>query len=148
MNTFIYNSYIVEHPGVVQFYQADEQRLAEESQAVRRHRYEPAPQPLLTYLIAGAAVLVVVFAALFESADSWSNGLLLSAWMVLWAIAFAGVALLYAPVRRTLKMTRHGYHAWVQSRQQAAADDRIWNAALQDARLMADLARAMDRQSR
>ncbi|GGH65863.1 hypothetical protein GCM10010975_34090 [Comamonas phosphati] len=147
MSNFIYNSYSVEHPGVVHFYQADEQRLAG-LQAARRERYEPAPQPLLSYLIAGAAVLVVVFAALFESAGSWSNGLLLSAWMVLWAIAFAGVALLYAPVRRTLKMMRYGYRAWVQSRQQAAADDRIWNAALQDARLMADLARAMDRQRR
>jgi hypothetical protein len=148
MNTFIYNSYIVEHPGLVQFYQADEQRLAEESQVVRRHRYEPAPQPLLTYLIAGAAVLVVVFAALFGSVENLSNGFLLSAWMVLWAIAFAGVALLYAPVRRTLKMVHYGYRAWVHSRQQAAADERIWNAALQDARLMADLARAMDRQRR
>ena len=36
----------------------------------------------------------------------------------------------------------------VNSRQQAATDERVWNAALQDARLMADLARAMDRQSR
>jgi hypothetical protein len=41
---------------------------------------------------------------------------------------------------------RAGYRAWTESRQQAAADERIWNAALQDARLMADLARAMDRQ--
>jgi hypothetical protein len=43
-------------------------------------------------------------------------------------------------------MARAGYRAWTESRQQAAADERIWNAALQDARLMADLARAMDRQ--
>lgn len=147
MSNFIYNSYSVEHPGVVRFYSTDVQRLAAQ-QAPRRHRYEPAPQPLLTYLIAGAAVLVVVFAALFESAESWGNGFLLSAWMVLWAIAFAGVALLSGPLRRTFKLLGSGYRAWVQSRQQAAADERIWNAALQDARLMADLARAMDRQRR
>jgi hypothetical protein len=30
----------------------------------------------------------------------------------------------------------------------AAEDERTWNMALQDARLMADLARAMDRQER
>jgi hypothetical protein len=57
-----------------------------------------------------------------------------------------GLALFSAPARRAAMMARAGYRAWTESRQQAAADERIWNAALQDARLMADLARAMDRQ--
>ena len=54
---------------------------------------------------------------------------------------FAGVA------RRTAATLRAGHRAWVQSRKQAAEDERTWNAALKDARIMADLSRAMQHQS-
>lgn len=43
---------------------------------------------------------------------------------------------------------RAGYRAWVISRKQAAEDERTWNAALKDARVMAELSRAMQGQGR
>lgn len=52
----------------------------------------------------------------------------------------AGIA---AFVRRSSVTLRAGYRAWVSSRRQAAEDERTWNAALKDARLMAELSRAM-----
>ena len=145
MSNCIYNSYSVENTGVVQFYRTEEQRLADAGQVSRGVKH--ARQPLLTYVIAGAAALVLILANWFESSEA--QGLpMLTAWAVLWAMAFASITLFSTPVRRAVRMARSGYRAWDHSRQQAAADERIWNAALQDARLMADLARAMDRQSR
>lgn len=43
---------------------------------------------------------------------------------------------------------RASYRAWVNSRKQAAEDEHTWNAALKDARVMAELSRAMQGQAR
>lgn len=139
MSNFIYNSYCVEHPGVVHVYQAEQAR---KSAAKPFSGKRGASALLLAALV--AALMVVVH----EVAHNWTDGHMLGAWVVLWVAAFLGLALFSAPARRAAMVARAGYRAWQDSRQQAAADDRIWNAALQDARLMADLARAMDRQGR
>ena len=60
----------------------------------------------------------------------------------------AGLRLLSDAARRTSVTVRAGHRDWVQSRKQAAEDERTWNAALQDARVMADLSRAMQGESR
>ena len=51
-------------------------------------------------------------------------------------------------VRRAAVTVRAGHRDWVQSRKQAVEDELIWNAALKDARIMADLSRAMQGQAR
>ncbi len=76
--------------------------------------------------------------------DTWSEGHTLTAWMVLWLIAFAALALLAGPVRRAASMLRAGFHAWKEARRREAEDEKTWNAALHDARIMADLSRAMN----
>ncbi|RGE46384.1 hypothetical protein DZC30_04005 [Comamonas testosteroni] len=141
MSNFIFNSYCVEHPGVVRVYQADDERLA----AIAAQQANKSSTSQWTVL---AVLLAALAAGIFQATETWSDGHMLAAWIVLWAMAFASVALFTTPARRALRMVRSAYRAWTLSRQQAAADERIWNAALQDARLMADLARAMDRQSR
>ena len=67
---------------------------------------------------------------------------------LLWVLALAGWALSLSSVRRGVVTLRQGLRAWQHSRRMAAEDERTWNMALHDARLMADLARAMDRQER
>ncbi len=62
--------------------------------------------------------------------------------------ARAGLRMLAGAARRAAVMVRAGHRDWVQSRKQAAEDERTWNAALQDARIMADLSRAMHDQGR
>ncbi|MBV8247622.1 MAG: hypothetical protein JO200_04140 [Comamonas sp.] len=140
MSNFIYNSYCVEHPGVVRIYQADDERMAA---IAASHQARTQSRWMVL-----AVVLAALAAGIYQATETWSDGHMLAAWIVLWAMAFASVALFTTPVRRAINMVRTGYRAWIGSRQQAAADERIWNAALQDARLMADLARAMDRQNR
>ena len=48
--------------------------------------------------------------------------------------------------RRVEVTARDGWRAWVSSRKQAAEDERLWKAALKDARIMAELSRAMQGQ--
>lgn len=60
----------------------------------------------------------------------------------------AALRLLAGAIRRASVTLRAGHRDWVQSRKQAAEDERTWNAALQDARIMADLSRAMQNQGR
>ena len=52
--------------------------------------------------------------------------------------ALATLAAIGAPIRRTLEKQ-------AAARKQRREDDRLWNVALTDARVMADLSRAMSR---
>lgn len=58
------------------------------------------------------------------------------------------LAAIAASARRAEVLVRAGRRAWVSSRRQAAEDERTWNAALQDARAMAELSRSMQIQAR
>ena len=69
---------------------------------------------------------------------------MLAGWMVMWVIAFAGMALLAAPARSAVLGLRAAAKAWSDAHRRAAEDERTWNAALRDARIMADLSRAMN----
>lgn len=93
-------------------------------------------------LLAGlvAALLVVANAVV----ESWSEDHLLAGWVLMWLIAFVGMALLAAPARRVVVLLRGAAQSWSKARQRQAEDEKTWNAALHDARIMADLSRAMN----
>ncbi|MBS0390069.1 MAG: hypothetical protein JSS19_18815 [Proteobacteria bacterium] len=93
-------------------------------------------------LLAGLVAALMVVAN--EMVDSWSDGHLLAGWMLLWLIAFVGMALLAAPARRAAASLRGAAGSWADARRRAAEDEETWNSALHDARLMADLSRAMN----
>ncbi|HEY8359305.1 MAG TPA: hypothetical protein VIL30_17790 [Ramlibacter sp.] len=57
---------------------------------------------------------------------------------VLAALAFIGAPLRRAAVPLTTRLA-----AWSEARKQRAEDDKLWAVALTDARVMADLSRAM-----
>lgn len=137
MSNFIYNSYCVVHPGAEQISLTAEYRPVQEAAApVRRSAHFSFVWPL---------VAVMALLAAFASAG---EGSALLVGMLMWVLALAGWALSMSSVRRSLVSLRQGLRAWQHSRRMAAEDERTWNMALQDARLMADLARAMDRQER
>lgn len=50
-----------------------------------------------------------------------------------------------APVTRASAGARKLYNRWAAARLQRIQDEKLWNLALQDARIMADLSRAMSR---
>ena len=134
MTSFAHVDYPTQHPGVVR---------AENAIAALKNfaaGFDGARGAASLMLAAVVAALVVVANQVIET---WGDGHLLAAWMVLWAGVFMPIAVFAKPARRASVVLRNGYEAWMESRRQAAEDLRTWNAALQDARIMADLSRAM-----
>lgn len=137
MSNFIYNSYCVVHPGAEQITLTAAYRPVQAAEpAVARTAHSS------TFIWASVAVLSLL--AAFASAG---EGAALLVGMLLWGVALVGWALSLAPVRRSLTALRQGLRAWKRSRRQAAEDERTWQLALQDARMMADLSRAMSAQA-
>jgi hypothetical protein len=58
-------------------------------------------------------------------------------------VALHGLAVLGSPFTRLAARVRAGLAAWREERRQREEDRRLWNLALTDARVMADLSRAM-----
>lgn len=135
MTSFVHIDYRTEHPGVTRLEKA---ATAFKNVASGFDASRGAASMLLAAVV--AALLVVASQVI----DTWGDGHLLAAWMVLWVIAFTGLALLSTPVRRAVAALRTAGKAWAEARRRQAEDEKTWNAALHDARIMADLSRAMN----
>jgi hypothetical protein len=90
-----------------------------------------------------AAIVAALLVVANQVIDTWTEGHLLAAWIVLWTVAFAALALLAAPARSATAALRASLKAWNERRVRAAQDEQYWQAALSDARIMADISRAM-----
>ncbi|AEG91189.1 hypothetical protein [Ramlibacter tataouinensis] len=131
MASFVQIDHPTEHPGVVRFERAF-QALREGARGGRN-----GASLLLAAMV--AALLVVAN----QVVDTWTEGHLLAAWIVMWLVAFAALALLAAPARRGAASVRAALRNWRVARRQAAEDRKLWDVALTDARVMADISRAM-----
>lgn len=98
----------------------------------------------LTALLLAAAVasLVVVADRLIST---WADGHLLLAWVILWAVVFAGMALFADVARRAARAMLVQLDRWSKARAENRADARLWAMAKQDPRLMSDLLVARQR---
>jgi hypothetical protein len=90
-----------------------------------------------------AAVVSALLVVANQVVDTWTEGHLLAAWIVMWAVAFAALALLATPLRTGARSMRRSYASWRARAIQRAHDEEFWRAALLDARIMADISRAM-----
>ncbi|MBX3656449.1 MAG: hypothetical protein KF686_19915 [Ramlibacter sp.] len=136
MNSFVHTEYATQHPGVVRAEQTGRTLKGWASQ------FDGARGAATLLLAAIVAALLVVANQLV---DTWTEGHLLLAWVVMWTIAFAALALLAAPARNAGSVLRTALASWSARRRQAASDDKLWSLALTDARVMADISRAMTR---
>ena len=134
MNKFAHVDYPTEHSGVIR---AQNAAAAIKGIAAGFDSARGAASLLLAAIV--AALLVVANQVI----DTWSEGHLLAAWMVLWLVAFAALALLSAPARRAAAALRAGFAGWAESRRRAAEDERTWQVAIRDPRIMAELNHAM-----
>jgi hypothetical protein len=135
MTSFAHVDYPSEHPGLVRAERAA-QSLKETVQGFNGTR---AGASLLL-----AAIVASLLVVASQVIDTWTEGHLLAAWIVMWAVAFASLAVLAAPARHAAAALRVGFRRWNAARKQAAEDDRFWQLALTDARVMADISRAMN----
>jgi hypothetical protein len=134
MTSFVHVDYPVEHPGVVRA----ERVIGSIRQIARDFDATRAGASLLLAAIVAALVVVAN-----QVIDTWTEGHLLAAWIVMWAVAFAALAMFAAPAKQAAKALRAGIQRWAAARKQAAEDQKLWNLALTDARVMADISRAM-----
>ncbi len=93
-------------------------------------------------LTAGVSALVVVADQLLES---WAERHEIAAWLVLWGIAVAAIVLLRGITRMAARHAMGALDAWSAAAAKRRADERLWNMAQTDPRMMADLQAALDR---
>jgi len=134
MSRFVHVDYPTTHAGVARF----ERGLKSLAATVRSF---DGARGAATLMLAAVVSALLVIAN--EVVTTWTEGHLLAAWMALWAIGFAALALFAAPARRLGAALGRNLKAWSARRKQAAADQQLWAVALTDARVMADLSRAM-----
>lgn len=99
-----------------------------------------------------AVLLAAMVSALLVVADqlmeTWADGHLLAAWVLLWVIGFAAVALLAPTARDLATRLMQGLDGWSQQLARRRADERLWDLARKDPRVMADIQAAATRAER
>ncbi len=134
MTSFAHVHYPTQHPGVVRMERAG-QRIG--------HAVHDATRSGASLLLAAIVAALLVVAN--QVVETWSEGHLLAAWIAMWAIAFAAMALLAAPAKRAARTMKAGLVQWRATRRQAAEDRALWELAQTDSRVMSDLNCAMSR---
>lgn len=136
MTSFVNIKYSTQHPGVT--------RVESAIDAAQHMRQSfSGTRGLATLLLSAIAAAVMVVA--YQVMDSVAEGHLLVMWIALWAAAFAALALFASAARSTAVRLKSGLDAWSRSLAEARADQRLWAAAKNDPRVMADLQSAMSR---
>ncbi|MBA4267334.1 MAG: hypothetical protein C0453_19840 [Comamonadaceae bacterium] len=111
-----------------------------------------APSTVQTESARSLAVMLLaaVISAMVVLADrlinTWVDGHLFLAWVALWVVVFAGMALFAGTARTIAQRTVRSLDGWSQTIAQARADARLWNIAQSDPRLMQELQQAVMRE--
>lgn len=137
MTSFVHVEYPTRHPGV--------ERLENAVGAARQFRKNfDTTKSLAAMLLAAMVAAMVVVAD--QLIDTWADGHLLAAWVVLWAVGFAAIGLLAGAARRVAGRSIHALDVWSARVARQRADERLWSLARKDPRVMADLQAARNRQ--
>ena len=134
MTSFVHIEYAIQHPGVVRVERAFETL----KYVVKNLSGSRATATLLL-----SAIVSALLVAANQVVDTWSDGHLLAGWVVLWTVAFAALAFLAGPIRMAVSSMSLGFKNWMQAQKRAEQDRKLWELALTDARVMADISRAM-----
>lgn len=94
-------------------------------------------------------LLAAVVAAMVVVADrlisTWADGQLFLAWVFLWVVVFAGMALFADTARSLARRAVVSLDGWSQALAEARAETRLWEMARMDHRLMNELVAARAR---
>ena len=137
MTSFVNIKYSTQHPGVA--------RAESAFGAVRQLAHTlTGTRGLATLLLSAVAAAVMVVA--YQVMDSVAEGHLLVMWIGVWAVAFVVLAIFAGAARNAAISLKSGLDGWSRSLAEARADQRLWQAAKSDPRVMADLQIAMARE--
>ena len=134
MTSFVHVEQPTEHPGIV--------RAGRAADSIKQAAHEVlSPRGAASMLLAAIVSALLVIAN--QVVDTWADGHLLLAWILMWTLAFAALALAARPARAVVQRVRTLSRKWAAARQAAVQDEKMWQIALTDARVMADISRAM-----
>jgi hypothetical protein len=139
MTSFVHIDHPTSHPGVTRF----ESAVVNAKAAVKGI---DGGRTMATLLLAATVSALLVVAN--QVIEAWTDGHLLLAWMALWVVAFAALALLAAPARRLARSIPPALAEWRAARKAEELDRRLWELAGRDARVMAEIYAAMQRDAR
>jgi undecaprenyl pyrophosphate phosphatase UppP len=89
-----------------------------------------------------AAVLAALLVVADQVIDSWVNGHLLAGWVALWVVVFASMALLAPSLRKMSHQLAGLISRWIQASAQRSMEEKMWEYAKRDPRVMAELQHA------
>ena len=139
MTSFIQPHFPVRHLGV--------DRLESAIGAVQGiRRGFDSTKSLSTMLLAAMVSSLLVVAD--QLIDTWADGHLMVAWIALWLVGFAAVAVFAGAARKVALTVVRALDAWSQRLAQRRSDTRLWAVAQSDSRVMADLNAALRRAER
>ncbi len=134
MTSFIHLDYATKHPGV-----ARAEAVAASAGNMGRSivkNFDGTTSLAAMLLAAFVAALVVVADLLI---DTWADGHLLAAWVALWVVAFAAIALFAPAARKVAKVVYLAAKDWAARRAEAHAEAMYWESAMHDPRIMAEI---------
>lgn len=102
-------------------------------------------RPLAGMLLAAAMAALLVAAD--QVIDSWVDGHLLAAWVALWTVTFAALALLATPLRKLSNTGAGWVSAYMKARNERRQEEDMWELARHDSRVMAEIRMASIRQT-
>lgn len=117
--------------------------LSRAPSASQSPRHTDSSRSLAALLLAAVVAAMVILADRLVS--TWADGHLLLAWVFLWVIVFAGMALFADSARRMARRGMVVLDSWSQSMAEARAETRLWEMARHDPRLMSELTLARTR---
>lgn len=136
MTSFVHVDYPQQHPGVARV------EAAIQAAGSLRQGFD-GTRGIAALLLAAVVSALLVLAD--RMVDGWADGRLMAAWVVLWLVAFAALALFATPARRLATALVQRLDGWSQRVARDRADERLWATAQTDARVMADLKAAVSR---
>lgn len=98
---------------------------------------------LATAILAGGVTALVL--TVDQLIDAWAETHVIASWLALWGVAVLAMALLRGVTRKLAQAVVQGLDGWSARVAQRRADERLWEIASSDARLMADLQVALAR---
>lgn len=101
-------------------------------------------RPLAGMLLAAAMAALLVAAD--QIIDSWADGHLLAAWVALWTVTFAALALLATPLRKFANNGARWVNAYLIARKERRQEELMWELARRDSRVMSEIRLAAMRQ--
>ena len=86
-----------------------------------------------------SAVTAAGLVVSYQVMDSVDEGHLVVMWMALWYVAFAALAMFAGTARQIARHLKENLDQWSRNVARKRADQRLWDMAKSDPRLMADL---------